>query len=67
MPFAPGMGLPRELQAAVTEALDQESVERDDDRRAELLAATRRVLDDWVRRHVSTADAVASLASSHAR
>jgi hypothetical protein len=58
------MAVPRELWAAVTQAHDRELGEVDEVRRVELHARTMRTLDAWLRRRVTTADAVAALGAA---
>jgi hypothetical protein len=58
------MAVPRELRAAVTQAHDRELGEGNEARRAELHARTMRTLDAWLRRRVTTADAVAVLCAT---
>jgi hypothetical protein len=59
--------LPAELLDAIGRVLDDESNERDSQRRAQLLAVVRATVDRWLRGEVSTADALTMLDAAHAR
>ncbi len=50
--------MPSELMEAVTNALEREAAERDVEKRAQLLTATRATIEAWTRGRLTTEQAV---------